>query len=52
MLKYDALARQITREAMQEVVKRDGIKCRHAGIDGLKSVAQIAGRIVATQALG
>ena len=51
MLKYDTLARQITREAVQEIVERDGIKSRHADIDALKSVAHIAGRIVATQAL-
>src|SRR5579863_1141530 len=52
VLKYDALARQITREAVQEIVERDGAKSRHADIDALKNVAHIAGRIVATQALG
>lgn len=51
MLKYDVLARQITREAVQEIVERDGIKSRHADIDALKNVALIARRIVATQAL-
>lgn len=50
VLKHNALALQIAGEAVQQIVKADRSKVRHADIDGLEHISRMAGGSVAAQA--